>query len=42
MVAVRHVNKEERIAQYQDVTEDDVEALKRYFEQGGNGDAART
>ena len=40
MVAVRHVNKEERIMQYQDVTDDDVDALNKYFEQGGNGKAA--
>ncbi|KAI1793977.1 hypothetical protein LXA43DRAFT_884482 [Ganoderma leucocontextum] len=40
LVAVRHVNKEERIAQYQDVTDQDVEAVKKYFEQGGNGEAA--
>ena len=40
LVAVRHVNKEERLQQYQDVTPEDVEAIKKYFEQGGNGEAA--
>lgn len=40
LVAVRIVNKEKRMGQYQDVTPEDVEAVKKYFEQGGNGDAA--
>ncbi|EJF67077.1 hypothetical protein DICSQDRAFT_164914 [Dichomitus squalens LYAD-421 SS1] len=40
LLAVRNANKRERAWQYQDITPADVEAVKRYSEQGGYGHAA--
>ncbi|KAI0715122.1 hypothetical protein C8Q76DRAFT_729703 [Earliella scabrosa] len=40
LAAVRNVDKEDRVLQYQDITPQDVAAVVRYFEQGGDGHAA--